>query len=126
MELMGRGAEMLGRVRGAHLARPVTYRRGEQSAQLSAAIGSTAFERTDDHGVIHRVESRDYLIAAADLVLAGAPTQATAGDRIEEHGQEGLHVYEVVAPAGEPVWRYSDPQRRTLRIHTKLVRTETS
>lgn len=124
MDLMDRGSEMLGRMRRAHISRPVTYRRGEQSAQLDAAVGSTAFERTDDYGVIHRVESRDYLIAAADLVIAGETVRPVAGDRVEEPGPDVLHVYEVIAPAGEPVWRYSDPQRRTIRIHTKLVRTE--
>lgn len=124
MDLMDRGSEMLGRVRGAHLSRPVTYRRGNDTIELAAAVGSTAFERTDDHGVIHRTESRDYLIAAADLVLAGTATLPTPGDRIEEHDSVTLHVYEVIAPAGEPVWRYSDPQRRTLRIHSKLIRTE--
>ncbi len=124
MDLMDRGSAMLGRVRAERLSRPVTYRRGSDSIELAAAVGSTAFERTDDHSVIHRVESRDYLIAAEALVLAGSTARPAAGDRIEEHGSESVHVYEVAAPAGEPVWRYSDPQRRTLRIHTKLIRTE--
>ena len=30
-------------------------------------------------------------------------------------------LYEVMAPGGEPPFRYSDPYRRTLRIHTKHV-----
>lgn len=124
MDLMDRGSEMLERVRGACLSRPVIYRRGNDTIELAAAVGSTAFERTDDHGVIHRTESRDYLITAADLVLAGTATLPTPGDSIEEHDSDRVHVYEVVAPSGEPVWRYSDPQRRTLRIHTKLIRTE--
>jgi len=30
----------------------------------------------------------------------------------------------VMAPGKEPAWRYSDPYRKTLRIHTKHVDTE--
>jgi len=33
-------------------------------------------------------------------------------------------IYEVMAPGNEPPWRYSDPYRRTLRIHTKLIGAE--
>jgi hypothetical protein len=33
-------------------------------------------------------------------------------------------VYEVNAPGGEPPFRFSDPDRRTLRIHTKHIGTE--
>ncbi|MEM7630373.1 MAG: hypothetical protein AAF356_13290 [Planctomycetota bacterium] len=114
---------MLDRTRQAHLSRTVVYRRGADSVEIEATVGSTAFDRTDEYGVVHRIESRDYLVTAADLVLGGEAVTPKAGDRITETGEARVHEYEVMAPGDEPAWRYSDPQRRTLRIHTKFVRT---
>ncbi|MEO0513482.1 MAG: hypothetical protein AAF108_11405 [Planctomycetota bacterium] len=122
-DLLAKGSEMLDRTRRAHLSRTVVYRRGADSVEIEATVGSTAFDRTDEYGVVHRIESRDYLLAASDLVLGGEAVTPKAGDRITETGEARLHEYEVLAPGDEPAWRYSDPQRRTLRIHTKFVRT---
>jgi hypothetical protein len=47
-----------------------------------------------------------------------------SGERHGEADGDQVFVYEVLAPGGEPPWRYSDPYRRTLRIHTKHVGTE--
>ena len=122
-DLLAKGSEMLDRTRRAHLSRTVVYRRGVNSVELLATVGSTAFDRTDEYGVVHRIESRDYLVAASDLVLGGQAITPKAGDRIAETGESSVHEYEVMSPGDEPAWRYSDPQRRALRIHTKFVRT---
>ena len=47
-----------------------------------------------------------------------------AGDKIAEVLGAELVIYEVMAPGREPCWRYSDPYRITLRIHTKQVDVE--
>jgi hypothetical protein len=122
-DLLTRGSELIDRTLRAHLSRTVVYRRGADSVEVAATVGSTAFERADEYGVVHRIESRDFLIATADLVLAGTVTLPKPGDRITETGDTTVHEYEVMAPGGEPAWRYSDPQRLTLRVHTKFVRT---
>jgi len=122
-DLLAKGSEVLERTRRAHLSRTVVYRRGADSVEIAATIGSTAFDRTDEYGVVHRIESRDYLVAAADLVLGGEAVTPKAGDRITETGDTSVLEYEVMSPGDAPAWRYSDPQRRTLRIHTKFVRT---
>lgn len=123
-DLLEHGAAWLDQQRSRHLTRTVTYLRGEESVDLPATIGQTTFEQADEYGVIHRTQSRDYLISAADLVLAGAAEQPKAGDRIRETVGEQMLIYEVMAPGGEPPWRFSDPYRRTLRIHTKFVGME--
>ena len=33
-------------------------------------------------------------------------------------------TYEVMAPGGEPVWRWSDPYHQVYRIHTKCITEE--
>jgi len=125
-DLLERGAAWLDQQRSRHLTRTVTYLRGTDSVALAATIGQTTFEQADEYGVIHRTQSRDYLISAADLVLSGTVEQPKAGDRVRETAGEQVFLYEVMAPGGEPPWRYSDPHRNTLRIHTKFVGLEST
>ena len=103
---------------------PVTYSRDEASVALQATIGQTVFEQRDDYGVIEKTESRDFLVRAEDLVLTGSATLPERGDRVREADGGKVYVYEVMAPGKEPHFRYSDPYRRTLRIHTKQVDVE--
>jgi len=124
MDLLEHGAAWLEDQRTRHLTRTVTYLRGNDSVNVAATIGRTEFEQADEYGVVHRTESRDFLITAADLVLADKPVLPQAGDRIRETAGEQVFVYEIMAPGGEPPFRYSDPYRRALRIHTKFVGME--
>jgi hypothetical protein len=123
-DLLQRGAAFLEEQRHAHMTRPVVYLRGGASVEVQATIGRTVFDQQDQFGVLHRTESRDYLIRAADLVLAGEPVQPKSGDRVREPAGTGALLYEVMAPEGEPPFRYSDPERITLRIHTKFIGLE--
>jgi len=123
-DLLEQGAAWLEDQRTRHLSRTVTYLRGGDSVDLPATIGRTEFEQADDYGVVHRTESRDFVVLAADLVLGGVPILPQAGDRIRETADGQIFLYEVMAPGGEPPWRYSDPYRRALRIHTKFVGME--
>ncbi|MCP4594508.1 MAG: hypothetical protein GY842_27570 [bacterium] len=130
-DLLEQGATWLEDQRTHHMSRTVTYQRGADSVELAATIGRTEFEQADEYGVIQRTESRDFLVKTADLVLNGEPTLPKAGDHIRESVADTpprgrVFVYEVMAPGKEPPWRYSDPYRNTLRIHTKHVRTEES
>ena len=61
-----------------------------------------------------RVDKRpgDFLIAAEDL-----PDDPERGDVILHAGLR----YEVLAPNGEPVWRWSGTGRILRRIHTKEI-----
>jgi len=126
-DLLQRGAAFLEEQRHQHMTRPVVYLRGGASVEVQATIGRTVFDQQDQFGVLHRTESRDYLIRAVDLVLAGEPTLPKAGDRVREPAGAGALLYEVMAPSGgggEPPFRYSDPERITLRIHTKFIGLE--
>lgn len=100
------------------------YQRGSDAVELAATIGKTEFEQADEFGAIHKIESRDYLALTTDMVLSGVQTLPKGGDRVRETDGAKTFVYEVMAPGGEPPFRYSDPYRRTLRIHTKHVATE--
>lgn len=120
-DLLEKGSTWLEDQRTRHLTRLVAYQRGANSVEVKATIGRTIFEQTDDLGVLQKTESRDYLVRTADLVLGGTPTLPRAGDRIRETGSDKVFVYEVMAPGGEPAFRFSDPYRQGLRIHTKQI-----
>ena len=84
------------------MARTVEYCRGAESVSVQATIGRTVFEVDDASGLLEKWESRDFLIAAAELVLAGAQVLPQRGDRIRETGGGKVYVYEAMAPGREP------------------------
>jgi len=123
-DMLEQAAGWLDGQRMAHLSRPVQYCRGGDSVQVAATVGKTVFEIDDGYGAVERFESRDFLIPAAGLVLGGAETLPQPGDRIKETTGTKVMVYEVMAPGKEPCWRWSDPYRRTLRVHAKQIDEE--
>jgi len=66
-DLLDRGAAFLESQRHQHMTRSVVYRRGTDEKQVQATVGKTEFEQADDSGLIHRTESRDFLVRTADL-----------------------------------------------------------
>ncbi len=118
------GASWLAGQLKTHASGDVTYIRGADQVMVKATIGKTEFEIDDGSGVVVRIQSRDFLIHTADLQLGGVETLPVAGDLIHETQGNNKFVYEVVAPGNEPHYRYSDPFRKLLRIHSKHVATE--
>ena len=123
-DLLEQASAWLDGMRAKHMARPVTYCRGEESVEVQATLGRTVFEIADAYGVVEQSESRDFLMPAADLVLGDAVTLPERGDRIRETEDGKTFVYEVMAPGKEPHYRFRDVYRRTLRIHTRQVAVE--
>jgi hypothetical protein len=103
----------------------VVYRRDDRAVSLQATIGRTEYQQDDGYGIVTRAESRDFLIRALDLAIDGIVTLPEPGDRIEERQCGSTFVYEVLPIGGQQAhYRYSDPFRQTLRIHTKLIGEE--
>lgn len=125
-DMLEQGASWLDDQRHQHMTRSVSYARGSSTIELLATIGRTEFEQADDFGIVHKVESRDYLIRTTDLLLDGQATLPKRGDQIREIDSATTSIYEVLSPGNEPVFRYSDPYRKALRIHTKHIATETN
>jgi len=129
-DLLEKSSAWLEDQRDKFMSRTVIYQRpgtpGPDIVEVTATIGQTLFAVDNGEGAALQVESRDYLIRASNLVLGGGPVLPRRGDQIHELQDGVIFIYEVMAPGDEPVWRYSDPYRRTLRIHTKQVDTETT
>lgn len=90
----------------------VIYSRGATSISISATRASTPYEASDADGVIHRTIGRDYLIESALFPFSDLPRD---GDTIIDLDE----TYIVHSMPGEQPYRYSDPGRSLLRIHTK-------
>lgn len=118
-DLLEQGSRWLEVQRTKHCTRDVTYVRGVDSVVVKATIGRTQYETDDGHAVRVDFTERDFLILAAELVLAGVPTTPEPGDRIRESRDGQTLVFEVIN------WRYSDLYRQTFRIETKHVGTDT-
>lgn len=126
-DMLQAGSAWLSGQMQVHAAQAVTYRRGDATVGLDATIGRTEFEVFDnDLASIVKVESRDFIVAAADLVLEDAAQVPKKGDQIVEVGADGkTRTYEVMSPAPRTAhWRWSDPYHERMRIHTKLTKQE--
>jgi len=93
-----------------------TYRSADGTRLgVKAVPGRTVFSQRNDYGTFVRVETRDFIIRRECL-----PAEPAKGDEIAFGGR----VYEVIAPNGEPAWRWSDALETAYRLHTKLVGEE--
>lgn len=126
VDLLETASAWLDDQRESFMSRAVIYQRGAANVETAATVGRTLFETDDGAGATLRTESRDYLIRAAHLVLGGQRELPRRGDLIHEMQDGVIFIYEVMAPGDEPVWRYSDPYRKTLRIHTRQIDKETT
>ena len=121
-DLIATGAAWLADQRKAHLSKEIGYVSGATTTTLLATIGRTEFEVVGEGGVMERTESRDFIVATADM--PGAQSQAR-GDQIRETVGATVHLFEVMAPVqSAPAWRWADASRTAYRIHTRLVGTE--
>jgi len=116
-DLLRQGSQWLEQQRSAHCSSQVTYRRGAQEQALSATFGRTQYEVQDDFGLVVAAHVTDFLVAAADFAPVFGEPQP--GDQIIADGV----VHEVMSLGNQGHWRWSDPYRTTMRIHTKEVGT---
>lgn len=123
-DMLATGTAWFESMRVLFMTVPVTYCRGAATAEVRATIGRTVFEVSREYGVFEKYISRDYIIAAGELILNNDPVLPARGDQIRETQDGKIYMYEVMAPGNEPCWRWSDSYRRSLRIHTKQVGEE--
>ena len=99
----------------------VTYQRGVNSVAVTAEVQLNQYEVMDHEGFSTTVTSRDYLIAAADLVISGSEIVPRAGDRIVETIRGTSHTFEVMPLGEKREYEQADKDGLYLLIHTKRV-----
>lgn len=121
-DILSAGVAALGRVLRSHAAQSILYKRGTAVVQIDATKGSTLFESDTASGGLLRIESRDFIFEAERLVIEGDVTTPARGDKIEEMQGGKTYTYEVLdLGAGTQPWRYCDPYRTLIRVHTKKI-----
>lgn len=124
-DMLEQAVGWLGDMRTQHLSRTVEYVRGAETVELSATLGSTRYELTDDAGATVEAKATDFIVAADELALGGAAVKPQIGDRIRLPAGASVLVFEVLDLAGSGHWRPADPFGKALRIHAKQIDEET-
>ena len=110
--MIGAALESFRAMQDRLLGSDAAYRRGNKEFPIRVVVGRTSFRSQNDSGVWIRTSSHDFIVKADAL-----PFEPEPGDEILHDGLE----YEVLAPNGESVSRWSDPHGTAIRIHTKLI-----
>lgn len=115
-DMLRTGSAWLAQQLAAAAGTNCAYRRGGNTAQITATIGRSVFEASSQSGgVMESWESRDYLVKTEELPY-GEPQR---GDLIVEEVNGIATFYEVAAPRGVPVFHYADAFGTMCRVHTK-------
>ncbi len=125
-DLLRKGQEWLASKLTQHASREIVYRRGELGVTLRATIGKSMYDQDDGEGIVTRSQVRDFLIDTDGLLRSVINSLPRRGDTIVEIDGNQTFIFEVMALGGDPPWRYSDPFRLKLRIHTKQIESHLS
>lgn len=122
---MARAQAMLNRHLATAAGVAVVYARGGRRCVPTAWPGTEAnapdLAGAGDYSRVDR-EKRDFLVVASTLVLAGRLALPEPGDTVTETVPDGRRFkFEVRANGSEPAYRWADPQRTLLRVHTVPV-----
>lgn len=124
-DLLDRGLAWLAGKRHDHMTREVEYQRGSDIITISATRGRSRFEQADESGMSMESKSVDWIVRASDLVFVGRVVEPERGHKVHWTDAAGnRHTYELLSDNGLPVFSYADGSRRTIRVHTKHVKTE--
>jgi len=91
---------------------PVEYRRDSNTQTVDAVFGKTDIEVEDHTGITVSSFVWDFLIDAQTLGF-----EPDVGDLIVVNERQ----YEVMNLSGQGCWRWTGPNRKTYRIHTKDI-----
>lgn len=110
--MLHKALEFLHKSQKKHIGERVVYKHKDSEKTVTAVIGKTVFRVEDPYEVYIRTVTKDFLIRTKDLGFV-----PERGDLVVWKGK----TYEVLAPNGNPVWRWTDTSECTYRIHTKEV-----
>ena len=111
MDLLKDGLNWLSLQQSRYTSSPVVYKRGGDSYETIAVLGSTEFEVNDESGFTIAAHAIDFIINAASLDI-----KPKVGDQIVYN-----NIIHEVLDLGDGCWRWCDPHQISRRIHTKQI-----
>lgn len=101
----------------------VTLRNGAgQAIELKAVIGSSTFDEEQEDGTVLQVESRDFIVAAADLDWGAGPVKPERDWEIDELIAGTIERFLVNPAPGVRHFERHDPYGYRLRLHTQRIK----
>lgn len=122
--MLADAAEWLGEQVQTYASQAIRYECDGLMIETDATVGKTEYQVSDGFGgVFLKFTDRDFIFPAADLVFADVLCEPQSGDRIHELDSSGVVVrsFEVMPIPDEQCYRYSDVDRKILRVHTKEI-----
>jgi hypothetical protein len=105
-------------LRGANgiAAVAITYKRAADSLSLSATLGRSDFESLASNDATLRLRTVDFIVTTSAFKFGSTAITPQVNDEIEYAGNS----YRVSMMAGN-CYRYSDPQKTSIRIHASRI-----
>lgn len=86
------------------------------SVTLWALPGRSSHDVVQSNMVVEQIQSLDFIVKVADLVLGGSATLPQPGDYCTT---EDGSVHWLLNVGGEPRWKYTDQTKQFIRLHFK-------
>lgn len=123
-DMLSAGVASLAGALQAYASVAVVYWRGNYSLPIQATTGTSLLKLTAPNGAVQITRTdADFIVPAASLVDADNNSiEPLRGDFITRLWPDGVTRRYRILPydANEPLFRYSDPSRQLMRIHTKF------
>lgn len=124
MNLLEEGSNWLAEQMNENVSSPVVYVRGSLQCPLDATFAKTQFEVTDQAGMLHNVDSHDFILRSDAMLFDGDKFVPKAFDEVHVTRDGVTHRYTVVLygntmDSTEQVYRWCDPYGKQLRVHTR-------
>lgn len=95
----------------------VRYARGIPNVDVTAVLGQTPVGFDLGGGVLQTWQTQDFFLTKSTLLLSGHQAYPEVGDEITYSGT----TFRVCNATDGRCYRYTDPYRRTMRVHTKEI-----
>lgn len=115
-DLIADAARWLATKRASVMATAVLWRRGSESASVTATVGRATFTTESASGRIEQIESRTFTINIDQL--RSAPRER---DEIVETINGAQVVNTVIAPGGMAAVVWADDARTAWKVFTKVI-----
>jgi hypothetical protein len=111
-----------GRAAAAASGVKIKIQRGSVIDQLPALrFGQLDVYDADGRRLGDRIRSQDFLVLSELYDFGDGPVEPARGDRLSAREDDGDHTYELLDLTNEKSWRWSDPWKQRLRLHTKEI-----
>lgn len=115
-DIIADAAGWLAQQRKAVMSQTVQWRRGGDTASVSATVGRTVFEIENTSGRVESITSRTFTINTSDLT-----TTPQERDEIVETFN-GVEIRNAVfSPGGTPAVVFADSAKTAWKVYTKVI-----